>query len=116
MRRGPASGRATARRSRRSDGPRLQRSTLVARVARSARSPQALVDLTPDQQLGDHHGLRTGAIEESNMLRYQVLVAVMSLTLVGSMGHAMADGPSGGYGGVKVALNVIQLSDGMELR
>jgi hypothetical protein len=32
------------------------------------------------------------------------------------MGHAMADGPSGGYGGVKVALNVIQLSDGMELR
>jgi hypothetical protein len=32
------------------------------------------------------------------------------------MGHAMADGPSGGYGGVKVALNVIQLSDGMEQR
>jgi hypothetical protein len=58
------------------------------------------------------------------MLRYQVLVAVMSLTLVVSMGHAMADGPSGGYGGVKVArvsfidraLNLIQLSDGMELR
>jgi len=58
------------------------------------------------------------------MLRYQVLVAVMSLSLVGAVGHAMADGPDGGYGGAKVAqisfidraLNLIQLSDGMELR
>ena len=57
------------------------------------------------------------------MLRYQVLVAVMSLSLVGAVGHAMADGPDGGYGGAKVAqisfidraLNLIQLSDGMEL-
>ena len=58
------------------------------------------------------------------MLRYQVLVAVMSMSLVVFLGHAMADGPSAGHGGIKVAqvsfidraLNLIQLSDGMELR
>ncbi len=58
------------------------------------------------------------------MHRFHVLMAVMSLSLVVSVGHALADGPSGGYGGAKVAqvsfidraLNLIQLSDGMELR
>jgi len=54
------------------------------------------------------------------MLRYQVLVAVMSLSLVGAVGSALADGPSAGYSGEKVAqisfvdraLNLIQLSMG----
>jgi len=58
------------------------------------------------------------------MHRFHVLMAVMSLSLVVPVGHALADGPSGGYGGAKVAqvsfidraLNLIQLSDGMELR
>ncbi len=58
------------------------------------------------------------------MLRYQVLVAVMSLSLVGAVGPALADGPGAGYGGEKVAqisfvdraLSLVQLSDGMELR
>ena len=58
------------------------------------------------------------------MRRFQVLMAVISLGLVVSVGHAMADGPGAGYGGMKVAqisfidraLNLIQLSDGMELR
>jgi hypothetical protein len=58
------------------------------------------------------------------MRRFQVLMAVISLGLVVSAGHAMADGPGAGYGGMKVAqirfidraLNLIQLSDGMELR
>ena len=58
------------------------------------------------------------------MRRFQVLMVVISLGLVVSVGHAMADGPGAGYGGMKVAqisfidraLNLIQLSDGMELR
>ena len=58
------------------------------------------------------------------MRRFQVLMAVISFPLVVSVGHALADGPSNGYGGEKVAqisfinraLNLIQLSDGMELR
>src|SRR4030095_13461208 len=58
------------------------------------------------------------------MRRFQVLMAVISLGLVVSVDHAMADGPGAGYGGMKVAqisfidraLNLIQLSDGMELR
>jgi hypothetical protein len=58
------------------------------------------------------------------MRRFQVLMAVISLALVVSVGHALADGPGSGYGGEKVAqirfidrsLNLIQLSDGMELR
>jgi hypothetical protein len=58
------------------------------------------------------------------MHRFHVLMAVMSLSLVVSAGHALADGPSAGSGGEKVAqvsfidraLNLIQLSDGMELR
>ena len=58
------------------------------------------------------------------MHRIHVLMAVMSLSLVVSVGHAMADGPSAVHSGLKVAqvsfidraLNLIQLSDGMELR
>jgi hypothetical protein len=58
------------------------------------------------------------------MHRFQVLLAIVSLGLVVSVGHALADGPSAGFSGEKVAqvsfidraLNLIQLSDGMELR
>src|SRR5207245_6364676 len=58
------------------------------------------------------------------MHRIHVLMAVMSLSLVVSVSHAMADGPSAVHSGLKVAqvsfidraLNLIQLSDGMELR
>src|SRR5947209_17817938 len=58
------------------------------------------------------------------MHRIHVLMAVMSLSLVVSVSHAMADGPSAAHSGMKVAqvsfvdraLNLIQLSDGMELR
>jgi hypothetical protein len=58
------------------------------------------------------------------MRRVQVFLAVVSLGLVASVGHALADGPSAGSAGVKVAqvsfldpkLNIIQLSDGTELR
>jgi hypothetical protein len=58
------------------------------------------------------------------MYRFQVLLAIVSLGLVVSVGHALADGPGAGFSGVKVAqvsfidraLNLIQLSDGMELR
>lgn len=58
------------------------------------------------------------------MRRFQVLLAVISLGLVVSIGHALADGPGAGFSGMKVAqvsfidraLNLIQLSDGMELR
>jgi len=58
------------------------------------------------------------------MRRFQVLLAVVSLGLVVSVGHALADGPGAGFSGVKVAqvsfvdraLNLVQLSDGMELR
>jgi len=58
------------------------------------------------------------------MRRFQILLAVVSLGLVVSVGHALADGPSAGFSGVKVAqvsfvdraLNLVQLSDGMELR
>ena len=37
------------------------------------------------------------------MRRFQVLMAVMSLGLVVSVGHALADGPGAGYSGEKVA-------------
>ncbi len=58
------------------------------------------------------------------MRRFQILLAVVSLGLVVSVGHALADGPGAGFSGVKVAqvsfvdraLNLVQLSDGMELR
>lgn len=58
------------------------------------------------------------------MVRLQVLLAVILLALVVPVGYALADGPSAGYGGEKVAqisfidrkLNLIHLSDGMELR
>lgn len=58
------------------------------------------------------------------MHRFQVLLAIVSLGLVVSVGHALADGPGAGFSGEKVAqvsfidlaLNLIQLSDGMELR
>src|SRR5437016_9359380 len=58
------------------------------------------------------------------MHRIHVLMAVMSLSLVVSVSHAMADGPSAVHSGLKVAqvsfvdraLNLVQLSDGMELR
>ena len=58
------------------------------------------------------------------MRRFQVLMAVISFALVVSVGHALADGPGNGYGGEKIArisfidrsLNLIQLSDGTELR
>jgi hypothetical protein len=58
------------------------------------------------------------------MRRFQVLIAVMSLALGASLGQALAFGPGAGQGGTKVAqvrfvdpkLNLVQLSDGMELR
>jgi hypothetical protein len=58
------------------------------------------------------------------MRRFQVLLAVVSLALVVCAGQALADGPGAGFSGEKVAqvrfvdraLNVVQLSDGMELR
>ena len=58
------------------------------------------------------------------MRRFQILMLAVSLTLIAPVGHALADGPGAGYSGVKIAqvsfidraLNVIQLSDGMELR
>jgi hypothetical protein len=58
------------------------------------------------------------------MRRFQVLMVIVSLVLIAPVGHALADGPGAGYSGVKIAqisfidraLNVIQLSDGMELR
>ena len=58
------------------------------------------------------------------MLRLQVLSAVIWLALVAPVGYALADGPGAGYSGEKVAqvsfidrkLNLIHLSDGMELR
>jgi len=57
------------------------------------------------------------------MRQYQIFLVVVSLGLV-SVGHALAFGPSAGFSGVKVArisfidreLNLVQLSDGMELR
>lgn len=57
------------------------------------------------------------------MRRARVLVAVIALGLAVSVGHALADGPSAGFSGIKVAqikfldprLNIVQLSDGIEL-
>jgi hypothetical protein len=58
------------------------------------------------------------------MRRFQVLLAVVSLALVVGAGQARADGPGAGFSGETVAqihfidraLNLVQLSDGMELR
>ncbi|HZO37818.1 MAG TPA: hypothetical protein VFE97_01245 [Methylomirabilota bacterium] len=58
------------------------------------------------------------------MRKARVLMAVIALGLAVSVGHALADGPSAGFSGAKVAqikfldpqLNLVQLSDGMELR
>jgi hypothetical protein len=58
------------------------------------------------------------------MRKARVLMAVIALGLAVSVGHALADGPGAGYSGAKVAqikfldpkLNLVQLSDGMELR
>jgi len=58
------------------------------------------------------------------MLRLQVLSAVIVLVLTAQVGYALADGPSAGFGGEKVAqvsfidrkLSLIHLSDGTELR
>jgi hypothetical protein len=58
------------------------------------------------------------------MRRFQILMLAVSLTLIAPVGHALADGPGAGYSGVKIAqvsfidrgLNLIQLSDGMELK
>jgi hypothetical protein len=58
------------------------------------------------------------------MRRIQMVFAVVALALVGCAGQALADGPSAGSSGEKVAqvhfvdraLNVVQLSDGTELR
>ena len=58
------------------------------------------------------------------MLRLQVMSVVILLALVAPVGYALADGPSAGFGGEKVAqvsfidrkLNLIHLSDGTELR
>jgi hypothetical protein len=57
------------------------------------------------------------------MRRARVLMAVIALGLAVSVGHALADGPGAGFSGIKVAqikfldprLNIVQLSDGMEL-
>lgn len=57
------------------------------------------------------------------MRRARVLMAVIALGLAASVGHAVADGPGAGFSGAKVAqikfldprLNLVQLSDGMEL-
>lgn len=58
------------------------------------------------------------------MRRFQVLLALVVLGLVASVGSALADGPSAGSSGIKVAqvsfvdpkLNILQLSDGTELK
>ena len=58
------------------------------------------------------------------MRRFQIFVAVMLLAVVVSAGSALAFGPDSGNSGTKVARitfidraqNLIQLSDGMELR
>ena len=58
------------------------------------------------------------------MRKARVLMAVIALGLAVSVGHALADGPGAGFSGAKVAqikfldpkLNLVQLSDGMELR
>jgi hypothetical protein len=62
------------------------------------------------------------------MRRFQALLTVMSLVvslgLVVLVGHALADGPSAGSSGIKIAqvhfvdpkLGILQLSDGMELK
>jgi hypothetical protein len=58
------------------------------------------------------------------MRRFQIFMAVMLLPLVVSAGSALAFGPDAGNSGSKVARiafidraqNLIQLSDGMELR
>ncbi|HEY7541111.1 MAG TPA: hypothetical protein VIF11_13270 [Methylomirabilota bacterium] len=58
------------------------------------------------------------------MRRFQIFMAVMSLAVVASAGCALAFGPDAGNSGSKVARiafidraqNLIQLSDGMELR
>lgn len=58
------------------------------------------------------------------MHRFQVLLAVVLLGLVVSAAPALADGPSAGSSGIKVApvsfidpeLNILQLSDGTELK
>ena len=58
------------------------------------------------------------------MRRFPILLAVMSLALIVSASYALADGPGAGYSGLKVgqitfidrAQNLIQLTDGMELR
>ena len=57
------------------------------------------------------------------MRRARVLIGVIALGLTVSVGYALADGPSAGFSGIKVAqikfldprLNIVQLSDGMEL-
>src|SRR5262245_41881263 len=58
------------------------------------------------------------------MRKARVLMAVISLGLAVSVAHARADGPSAGFSGIKIAQirfldparNVVQLSDGMEMR
>jgi len=58
------------------------------------------------------------------MRRYQVLAVILSVTLLTTVGHALAFGPGAAHSGQKVAqitfidprLSVIQLSDGMELK
>ena len=58
------------------------------------------------------------------MRRYRILVAFLSVALLTTVGHALANGPGAAYSGQKVAqisfidpsLNLVQLSDGMELR
>ena len=57
-------------------------------------------------------------------MRYPVLLATMALGVAMSFGHAVAGGPDSGYGAREVgtvrfidrAANLIQLSDGTELR
>jgi len=58
------------------------------------------------------------------MRRFQVLLTVMAFGLFVPASHALADGPSAGSSGIKIAqvhfvdpqLKIIQLSDGMELK
>jgi hypothetical protein len=58
------------------------------------------------------------------MRRFQVLLTVMAFGLLVSASHALADGPSAGSSGIKIAqvhfvdpqLKIVQLSDGMELK
>ena len=58
------------------------------------------------------------------MRRFQVLLTVMAFGLLVTASHALADGPSAGSSGIKIAqvhfidpqLRIIQLSDGMELK